>query len=759
MPLGHPRTPAVTVDGAVPPAETPVDRTATGPRGPRPGAGRSRARRLVALVAAATALAPLAALPEAPEAHAASAQLTPVTTNGGPFSVQPLTPFGGPVLDSGATGEIWSSAAVGDVSGDGVPEIVVGGGLSSALKVYSLDGGLRHLVDLGGVDVGARSGGVQPSPVLVDLDLDGVLDVAAASTANVVAGYRFRGGSVTTLWRRQDPPIVPSGPNGILGTPATGYVDADGYPDLVTGSWGQGLTAMSGGNGGNIAGWPKWLWDTIWSSPAVGDVDGDGADEVVVGGDCAGNDIGTQPCGNVGGGYVWVFNRDGSEKWRWFLQGQVVWSSPALADLNGDGGLDVVVGTGGYFDDPAGRVLTALDGRTGRVLWQAGMPARVVGSPSVADVTGDGRADVFVVSYGGWLLSVDGATGAPRWRACLTDGGTCGDPGIGTKSGVALADVDGDGAIEAITQGEQQLRVYDAHSGRLEWSRGSGYAGTVLAPANTPTVAQVDGQTWIVQPLRGYRDVNGQRQHELVVGVWRTGAALGAAPWRTARGNMARTGAVPVPGPSSAQLRQFVDQVYRDFLGRPPSAGDLSGWTDRLVRRQASRYEVATSLSRSDEWVRHVITEFYRDTLGREPDAAGLAGWVRAAQGGMPVAQVAAAFYASPEYYARTAGNDPGRWVSDLYTKLLGRGADASGRAGWVGAMAAGMPRDQLALGFYQSDESVQVRVDGLYRELLGRPADAGGVGSWRQFVRDHGDLVLASALAASAEYLTRARS
>lgn len=63
---------------------------------------------------------------------------------------------------------------------------------------------------------------------------------------------------------------------------------------------------------------------------------------------------------------------------------------------------------------------------------------------------------------------------------------------------------------------------------------------------------------------------------------------------------------------------------------------------------EISRFGVATELSRSDEWISTVVTNFYRDTLNREPDAEGLQGWDNAAQSGMPVAQIASAFYASP---------------------------------------------------------------------------------------------------------------
>ncbi|HEY8721616.1 DUF4214 domain-containing protein [Pengzhenrongella sp.] len=684
--------------------------------------------------------------------------LTEVGPNGtanGPFAVTPLNPPGQPALTM-AAGGMWSTPAYGDVTGDGIPEIIVGGGLSSLLRVYDITGHLVvPAVDVGGVNLVKKSGGINASPALIDVNLDGVLDVVIATTSNRIASYSFKNGVTTRLMVRQDAAIVPNGPNGMIATPALGYLNSDATPDMVTGSWGQALNANSTLTGNVVTGWPKWLKDTIWSSPAIGDIDDDGAKDVVVGGDCAGNDIGTQPCGNVGGGYVWAYNRNGSEKWHYFLQGQVVWSSPALADLNGDGAQDVVVGSGGYFPEPGGRVITALNGKTGKVLWQAATPARVTGSPSLGDVTGDGKPDVFIVTYGGWLMGYNGATGARLWNSykCITDSEVCGNVGIGTLTGVALADLDNDGHLEAVTQGEGRLRVYDARTGDLKFAKHSAYSGTIYAPGNTPTIVQVNGRSWVIEQVRGKSQAG---DAQLVVTVWKTNTALGRAPWPTFKGNFKRTGAAAVPGVSVPASQAFVRSMYRDFLNREATAPELALRTTQLTERMLTRREMTSELSRSDEWISTVITQFYLDTLGRTPDAGGLAGWVDAARSGMPIARIAAAFYASSEYFTATGHSNYTTWVNDLYLKLLNRTPDAGGVSGWVGALNGGMSRLTVAYAMYQSNEMLHVRVDALYQDLLNRPADAGSE-TWIPFVKSAGDLVLAASLVASAEYYSKA--
>jgi hypothetical protein len=203
----------------------------------------------------------------------------------------------------------------------------------------------------------------------------------------------------------------------------------------------------------------------------------------------------------------------------------------------------------------------------------------------------------------------------------------------------------------------------------------------------------------------------------------------------------------------------FVNALYLDFLGRPATSEDVAYWSSRLMNRQVDRYGVATSLSRSDEWISNVITGFYRNTLNREPDAAGLRGWINAARSGMPVSQIAAGFYASPEYFATVGQSNYQVWVTDLYQKLLLRAPDGAGLNGWVNALNAGMPRDTVSLGFYQSAETLGVRVNTLYRTFLGREGEPAGITNWMPFVARQGDLVLAAALAGSEEYFNRSQS
>jgi hypothetical protein len=84
-------------------------------------------------------------------------------------------------------------------------------------------------------------------------------------------------------------------------------------------------------------------------------------------------------------------------------------------------------------------------------------------SPAVADLDGDGAPEVVASAYS--IVALDGATGALRWR--VASGHDRSEPGaesVGrTWPGIGLADVDGDGAVEIVTaHGGGWVSVYTA---------------------------------------------------------------------------------------------------------------------------------------------------------------------------------------------------------------------------------------------------------------------------------------------------------
>src|SRR5439155_13826079 len=81
-------------------------------------------------------------------------------------------------------------------------------------------------------------------------------------------------------------------------------------------------------------------------------------------------------------------------------------------------------------------------------------------SPAVADLDGDGRPDVIWGAYD--VVALNGANGSLKWRASSSSR---------VWSGVAVADLTGDGTPEVIVgRDSDQLTVYDRF-GNVMWTR------------------------------------------------------------------------------------------------------------------------------------------------------------------------------------------------------------------------------------------------------------------------------------------------
>jgi hypothetical protein len=237
--------------------------------------------------------------------------------------------------------------------------------------------------------------------------------------------------------------------------------------EVVVGSWSHFVWAWRC-TGAVVPGFPVDVKDTIWSSPALGDLNRDGRDEIVIGADCTAGAGWPYPSG----GLVFALNSAGQ-----YLPGwpkwtpQVIWSSPALADLNSDGSLDVIVGTGIFYDGVDSARVYAWDaGGTDLPGWPTSTSNKTFSSPAVGDVNGDGRLEVVAGDINGniFTFSSTGQTLAqinlpcPLGSPALGDTDGNGRPEInyGPRNAPALGDFDGDGKVEKATEnGVEQTSV------------------------------------------------------------------------------------------------------------------------------------------------------------------------------------------------------------------------------------------------------------------------------------------------------------
>lgn len=248
---------------------------------------------------------------------------------------------------------------------------------------------------------------------------------------------------------------------GWYASPAVADLDGDGTAEVLWG--GYSLLALNGEDGSTQ--WTAANGSRIWPAIAVADINADGALEVVVG---RGSDQVTAY--SATGSVLWTRNPFGSGEVR----------TLALADLEGDGKLEAIVGRASGGDTRQVSVFQS-DGSL-----RPGWPARHDGDPgygwgmyneniAVADMTGDGRAEIFAptdthyitgLTPDGGQLSVSSLY-APRtvWSqvgvhvdqaADLRGYAECGSEHRPNFANVApaIGDMDGDGSLELVVPGD-----------------------------------------------------------------------------------------------------------------------------------------------------------------------------------------------------------------------------------------------------------------------------------------------------------------
>lgn len=640
-------------------------------------------------------------------------------------------PMGAFTARGGIT-ESFSAPAVGDITGDGRADVVVAG-MDGDVVARRADGSVIWRRNYDGW-------GVQSSPVLRDLSGDGRADILLGLMGGTVAWLDGINGDVVRSFAFQPSGVCPVGTDpycklpGAFGTPTVADITGDGVDDIIATNWDHQVYAWR--KDGSLI-FRKYLLDTVWSSPVVADLDRNGSREIVLGG--------TISYGGKQGGYIWVLNGDGSNYGSYpkYLPGQSIWSTPALVDLDRDRDLDLVVGTGGDFAGSSGYRVYAFEAHSGAALagWPVTTPGNVDASPAVGDIDGDATLEVVVASEGGYVQAYD-ANGSLQWRVCNAYGDSVCGPGYPTHGTAVIADVDADGDQEVVSAMDKHLRVYDGDAGtRVMDDPIQGYLEpTTFAPAGSATVAQVDGRAWIVQS--GIVDANrdGRRGSGDVyrTWVWQSATALGASAWPTFKHDAARTGLVGAGTQTWAPFATsegFVTQQYLDFLGRRPDAGGLAYWSALMTNGRASGSKLVEQFLASAEFKSVVgpVVRLSFGLTGRPPtDYAVTRSRIDAVRGSTPLVAVADQM-ASAAPFASMSNT---QYVTTVFTNTYGRPPTTAERSDGVARLMAGTSRggylvDQLASGYGAALNANEVSVAMTYMAMLRRVPDTSGFDYW----------------------------
>jgi len=259
-----------------------------------------------------------------------------------------------------------------------------------------------------------------------------------------------------------------------------GDVDGDGPSEVVVGSMDGRVFLL---NADGKLRWSRRVGGAI-NSIAIADVDGDGRGEIVAGSD---------DCG------VYLLNADGSVRWRyeppfglqywpWWTLGASKVKKVLVDDVDGDGAQEVIAGV-------ANMRLHALDAR-GKEKWSFRTDHGVFVTMTTADVDGDGLREV----VGGMAIKSSNS-------ACFAIGGDgrlrrryANQGWTSQLTAVAVEDVDGDGRPEVIcgTNRGENLRVFDAGEGTFRWGHNLGDVITGVA------VGAFDGRRAVVAGSRSF---------------------------------------------------------------------------------------------------------------------------------------------------------------------------------------------------------------------------------------------------------------
>jgi len=294
----------------------------------------------------------------------------------------------------------------------------------------------------------AGQGGSTGAIATGDVTGDGQKELIVTSFSHFVEVYRLDG---SLLWRYNADDTIVSGA-------VVGDIDRDGRNEIVFGSDTSENQFFSAGGFINVLddqGSAKYRYhidEVVWSSPVLADLTNDGYLEIIVGTGLNFDDFDPQPGARAAGNRLYAIDYKGDVLPGWpyhtttddTLKRQVL-GSPAVADIDQDGDLEVIAADrGGFLHVVQGNGQALPGWACGKQIATQSAPQDGYASPIVADIDGDGKPDI-VASNGPNL------TGFDQNGNVIFQYVTVSNPPEGRFNAAAVGQWDGIGGMELVS--------------------------------------------------------------------------------------------------------------------------------------------------------------------------------------------------------------------------------------------------------------------------------------------------------------------
>ena len=286
----------------------------------------------------------------------------------------------------------FGSAAAADMDNDGLYEIVfttyTNDGRAHCLNAE--DGSVKWIYDIGGCgDV---------APIIYDANQDGTLDVIINGSCNPEI-FCINGATGELIWKKAS--------GGGDSPPTIGDIDNDGLPEVLFGNFNGEIRILNAEDGSTskvIQAEPNFR--ALQTEPTLVDVNQDGQLDIL-----AANFF------NENGLFVWAYDFDGNLIWSNEQQSATAdfhaYHSGALADIDNDGILEYVIGSGAGY-------VQAINVEDGSELWKIEVSSSNMSAITIADLDEDGVLEVIFnnndpITFDERIWVVSGLDGQEEW--------------------------------------------------------------------------------------------------------------------------------------------------------------------------------------------------------------------------------------------------------------------------------------------------------------------------------------------------------